>query len=342
MHVAPAWSDTTFACMGSTARLLILGGPGALPDHARRRLVELEARWSRFILGSELGRLNAADGAPVVVSADTFGVVELAVAAWRATGGRFDPTVLDALELAGYDRDFGEIAASPDNHALSPNGPTPPPEGARSPEVDRSPSGDLERHATPGCGDIELDRLVSAIRLPRGVHLDLGGIGKGHAADVLAAELLEAGADGVCVNLGGDLRVAGVALEAAGWQVDLDPALTPSSEPSHSFRLGAGAVATSTRLRRRWTRAGEPQHHIIDPGTSRPAWNGLATVTVLADRAAWAEMLAKSAFVAGPVGGAELLRAHHVTGLFVHDDGRVEELAGLEAYLLPSPPSSRA
>jgi thiamine biosynthesis lipoprotein len=318
MPVAPAWSDTTFACMGSTARLLILGGPSALQDQARRRLVELETRWSRFIHNSELCRLNAAAGAPVVVSADTFAVIELAVAAWRATGGRFDPTVLDALELAGYDRDFGQIAVSPGNDAFSPNGPARP-EGAR--------------HATPGCGEIELDRLVSAIRLPRGVHLDLGGIGKGHAADVLAAELADTGADGVCVNLGGDVRVAGVAPEAEGWHVDLDPALTPAGESARSFRLGAGAVATSTRLRRRWTRAGEPQHHIIDPGTSRPAWNGLATVTVLADRASWAEMLAKSAFVAGPVAGAELLRAHHVTGLFVRDDGRVEELAGLEAFV---------
>lgn len=312
MQAAPAWSDTTFACMGSTARLLILGGPSALPDHARHRLHELEARWSRFIPGSELCRVNAAGGAPVVVSADTFAVIELAVAAWRSTRGRFDPTVLDALERAGYDRDFSQITAS---------------------TVDRSPSGDRKGRASPGCGDIELDRLVSAVRLPRGVHLDLGGIGKGHAADVLTAELLHAGADGVCVNLGGDVRVAGVAPQGERWQLDLDPGLTRSSEPARSFRLGAGAVATSTRLRRRWTQAGEPQHHIIDPDTGRAAWNGLATVTVLADRAAWAEMLAKSAFVAGPVGGAELLRAHHVTGLFVRDDGRVEELAGLDAYL---------
>ncbi len=322
MQTAPAWSDTTFACMGSTARLLILGGPSALPDQARQRLHELEARWSRFIPGSELCRVNAAEGAPLVVSADTFAVIELAVAAWRSTRGRFDPTVLDALERAGYDRDFSQIAAS------------------RSDEIVNA-SGQAPRVPTPGCGDIELDRLVSAIRLPRGVHLDLGGIGKGHAADVLTAELRDAGADGVCVNLGGDVRVAGVAPEAAGWQVDLDPALTRSSGSARSFRLGGGAVATSTRLRRHWTRAGEPQHHLIDPDTGRPAWNDLATVTVLADRAAWAEMLAKSAFVAGPVGGAELLRAHHVTGLFVHDDGQVEELAGLDAYLAPPPAMSR-
>lgn len=326
MPLASTWSDTTFACMGSSARLLVLGGPGDLPHHAQRRLEELEDRWSRFIPTSELCRLNAADGAPVIVSAETFAVIELAVAAWRATGGRFDPTVLDALEASGYDRDFAQLAASS-------RGQTPAPSGAALSPEDRSPSGDLERSAAPGCDGIMLDRLVSAIRLPRGVHLDLGGIGKGHAADVLAAELLAAGADGVCVSLGGDVRVAGVPPEAAGWQVDLDPLLTASTAPARSFRLAEGAVTTSTRRRRAWVSGGVVQHHLIDPETSRPAWNGLAAVTVLAASAGWAEMLAKSAFVAGPVAGAELLRAQHVTGLLVHDDGRVEELAGLEAFL---------
>ncbi len=307
-----AWSDTTFACMGSTARLLVLGGPGDLPDRARLRLAGLEARWSRFVPTSELCRLNAAAGAPVVVSADTFSVIELALSAWHATAGRFDPTVLDALEAAGYDRSFDEIDGALPHGSSS---------GAR-----------LFSTATPGCAAIELDRLVSAVRLAPGLRLDLGGIGKGRAADLLAAELLEAGADGVCVNLGGDVRVEGTPPEPAGWRVDVDPTLTDGCEPARAFRLGAGGVATSTRARRAWTRAGVRQHHLIDPVTSRPAWNGLATVTVLAHSTAWAEILAKSAFVAGSAAAAELLGAHRVTGLLVHDDGRVEELPGLDAF----------
>ena len=47
-----------------------------------------------------------------MVSHETFYVVARAIGSWRATGGRFDPTVLDALEHAGYDRDFDEVAAS--------------------------------------------------------------------------------------------------------------------------------------------------------------------------------------------------------------------------------------
>ena len=73
-------------------------------------------------------------------------------------------------------------------------------------------------------------------------------------------------------------------------------------------------------------------HHLIDPRPATPSWSGLASVTVLAAEAWWAEVLAKAAFVAGPERGAELLRAQGVTGLFVHDDGRVEELKGLGAF----------
>ncbi|MGZ4690642.1 MAG: FAD:protein FMN transferase [Acidimicrobiia bacterium] len=307
--VAPAWSDTVFPCMGSTARLLVLGGPPDLPQRARDRLDQLESLWSRFQATSELCRLNAAGGSPVMVSRETFDVIALAVDLWRATEGRFDPTVLDALESLGYDRDFDAIEGEPDGPPAAPVRPAPGP--------------------TEGCAAIQLEPLVPAVRLPLGVRLDLGGIGKGRAADLVTAELLAAGASGVCVNLGGDVRVSGTPPDPPGWRVDLDATLAPG----RSFRLGEGAVATSTRLRRTWTRGGEAQHHLIDPHSGLPAWSGLASVTVLAEGAAPAEVLAKAAFVAGPTAGAALLAEREVTGLFVHDDGRVDELDGLEAFL---------
>jgi len=316
--VASAWSDTVFPSMGSTARILLLGGPADLPDLARRRLGALEALWSRFQPTSELCRLNAAGGAPVMVSAETYDVIALAVSCWRSTGGRFDPTVIDALERAGYDRDFSQVerVGAPTPVAAAPGGDPDGDPGARS-------------EGAPGCADIELTPLVPAVRLPVGVRLDLGGIGKGRAADLLTQELLAAGADGVCVNLGGDVRVSGTAPTRAGWQIDFDDTLASS----RSFLLGEGAVATSTRVKRAWVQEGEAQHHLVDPRSGRPAWSGLSTVTVLASDAATAEVLAKAAFVAGPAAGAALLSDHQVTGLFVHDDGRVDELPGLEVFL---------
>ena len=55
-------------------------------------------------------------------------------------------------------------------------------------------------------------------------------------------------------------------------------------------------------------------------------------MTVLSSEAWWAEVLAKAAFVAGPTTGRALLASHGVTGLLVRDDGRVDELEGLEAF----------
>jgi FAD:protein FMN transferase len=300
---APAWSDTRRRAMGTAARVLVLGGPAELPTRAWARIEALEARWSRFRPASELCRLNAAGGAPVVVSHETYYVVARAIGSWRATHGWFDPTVLDALEQAGYDRDFAALTddREPDERCAEP---------------------------APGCAGIEMLPLLSAVQLPAGVRIDLGGIGKGHAADLLVDELLAAGAEGACVDLGGDVRVGGTGPDEGTWRIDLDPALAPG----RSFRLAEGAVATSTSTRRAWTRRGLAQHHLIDPRRGAPATSGLRSVTVVAAEAATAEVLAKAAFVAGPEAGRALLAEHGVTGLLVDDGGRVELLPGLEAF----------
>lgn len=295
-----------FHAMGTDVEVIVVDGPDGAAADAQRQIDALEARWSRFLPDSELSRLNAAAGAPAVVSRLTFDLVQRAVGAWRLTNGRFDPTVLPSLEAAGYDRTFEDVARDAPDRV------------------------DATRPA-PGCGGIELDPVVRAVRLPPGVRLDLGGIGKGYAADLVARELRGAGAAGVCVNLGGDLLVAGEPPDGApAWVVAVD-------DPSGADRFGAlallqGGVATSTRLRRAWRRAGRDLHHLLDPASGEPAAGGLASVTVLAAEAWWAEVLAKAAFVAGPSDGARLVVEHGATGLLVHDDGRVDELDGLDAF----------
>jgi thiamine biosynthesis lipoprotein len=185
----------------------------------------------------------------------------------------------------------------------------------------------------PGCGDIELDDLVRAVRLPLGVTIDLGGIGKGAAADEVSAVLLAAGVPGVTgvlVNLGGDLRARGAAPAPNGWVVDVDDPLRTGR--AGLLALGEGAVATSTRLRRTWTRGDRSLHHLIDPRTGAPADTGLASVTVVAGEAWRAEVLAKAAFVAGAREGAALVGAAGATGLLVTDDGDVVALPGLDRF----------
>jgi thiamine biosynthesis lipoprotein len=305
-----------FRAMGTDVEVLAWAAEGAegvgedAGELAAGAVERLEARWSRFRSTSELSRLNAAGGAPVIVSSETCALVEHAVDAWRTTGGLYDPTILAALEAAGYDRSFEDLerAGAAADPAASPL-------------------------AAPGCAGISVDRLVGAVRLPVGVTIDLGGIGKGYAADLVAAELMVAPSArwrGVLVNLGGDLRAAGDAPPPAGWIVAVDDPFATGR--TGLLSLAAGAIATSTRLRRTWTRGGEDRHHLIDPRTGAPARSGLASVTVVAGEGWRAEVLAKAAFVAGAASAAAVIEGARATGLLVSDEGDVQELAGLAAF----------
>ena len=77
--------------MGTQVELLTVGTPSAALAAARRRLVELEARWSRFRPESEIGTLNRTAGEPVAVSPETLTLLALAVLGWQATAGGSTP-----------------------------------------------------------------------------------------------------------------------------------------------------------------------------------------------------------------------------------------------------------
>ncbi len=297
-------SERRLRVMGSDAHIVLDGDPRLL-DVAQRRLAELEARWSRFLPTSEISRLNGSAGALTVVSAETYRLVSLAVDAWRATSGRFDPTVLGDVIRAGYDCSFEQLNARRAHAPLS----------------------GLSR----GAGGIVLMPSVSAVALPPGIAIDPGGIGKGLAADLLAEELIAAGAAGVCVNVGGDLRVGGTWGGEEAWLVAVDPA--DDGHPVAYVELGAGAVATTTRRRRTWTIAGSEYHHVIDPSTGAPSDAGVASIAVLAGECWWAEVLAKAAFVAGAVDALSVIDEAGAAGLVVDRDGRARHSSGLARYL---------
>jgi thiamine biosynthesis lipoprotein len=298
--------------MGTDVHVIVVTADSAEPhdlaellvEQAFVRLEQLEGRWSRFRPESELCRINAAGGVPLVVAPITFELLRHAVASWRRTDGACDPTVAPSVVAAGYDRDFASVDA--DGPALEP-GPVGP---------------------APGCGDIVLDPIVRSIRLPPGVTLDLGGVAKGFAADVVAEELRDAGAAGVCVNLGGDLRVLGTAPKADAWVVEVEEA-----DDRPRLALTAGGIATTSRRRRTWRRGDRDYHHVVDPRTGAPADVPWLAATVVAGRARDAEALAKAAFLAPDVATASaVLQRNDATGLLVDGDGQSIALDGFEAF----------
>jgi thiamine biosynthesis lipoprotein len=275
-------TDHRFRAMGADCHLAVVGGP---PDAARAtiaRIAQLERRWSRFLADSEVSELNRRAGTPVQVSADTALLLQRSIEAWWLTGGSFDPTVLGAMVRAGYDRTFTEVAESP-----------------------RSGASILGL----GCTDIVIDVGDDgwSAMLPAGSGFDPGGIGKGLAADLVLAELLDAGVDGACVNLGGDLRVAGTGPAGHTWTVAIDQ--PGETTPLALVGLCSGAVATSTTLLRRWEVEGRPANHVIDPVTGLPTESDVALVSVIAGEAWIAEVLATACLLRGTSRVFDLLDA---------------------------------
>ena len=290
--------------MGTDAHLIVVGGAPRLVDLAVARVRDLERRWSRFRPDSEISRANGRAGEWTTVSPETVALVERAELARRRTGGRFDPTLLHDVVAAGYDRSFDELAGSP----TGPDDDTPRPMP-------------LESTGKSG-GPVLVDRAASAILVPRGVGFDPGGMGKGFAADLVVGELLGEAAGGACVNLGGDVRVAGVGPDGGDWIISVDDPRDPGESTVAELHLADGAVATSSRCRRRWARTdGTPAHHLIDPSTHRPAETPTLAATVVASEAWVAEALAKIAFLVAPTTFVVELTRAGATGLVVTEHG---------------------
>jgi thiamine biosynthesis lipoprotein len=296
--------------MGTQVELLAVGAPSGALAAARSRLAELEARWSRFRPNSEISILNRAAGRPVVVSPETLNLLALAVIGWQASAGWFDPTVLDALEAAGYDRSFERLQADGDETAGGRPAPGP----------------------VPGLAGVQFEAEAGAVTLPTGTRVDPGGIAKGYAADLLCAQLRASGAAGVCVNVGGDLRVSGTAPRGGPWAIAVPH---PHGGQAATLELTEGAAATSSPLRRAWHAEGRVAHHLIDPHTRRPAQTGVLQVTVVAGEAWRAEVAGKAAFLAGLPDALAFATRLGAEALVVDQGGGIHLTARLQQAATP-------
>ncbi len=265
-----------------------------------------EQTLSRFRADSELNRLNQNAGEPVRVSDVLWQVLQVSLYAARQSDGIVTPSLLAALESAGYDRTF---------EALEPSA----------------------MHQRPGwmmVGDwrtIECDAATRSVCLPPGMRVDLGGIAKGWAADQAARRLAEYAP--ALIDAGGDIAISGPQINGDRWPIGVaDP-----GEPERNLEvlmIAQGAVATSGRDYRRWQRNGVWQHHIIDPRTGEPAETDVIAATVIAPNALDAEVAAKMVLILGSRAGLDWLENQStLAGLFVREGGYVIHSQRLEDYL---------
>jgi thiamine biosynthesis lipoprotein len=259
---------------------------------------EVERRCSRFDPESELRRLCAEQGSPVVVSPLLFRAVEFALSVADASGGAFDPTIGATQEARGFDRNY------------------------RTGDRLQTPADPLASYR-----DLNLDAISSTITLRRPLLLDLGAVAKGLAIDLAAIEL--APLPGFALNAGGDIRVEGLSPENEPWRIGVRDPRQPQNLLC-AVPLTTGAVCSSGGYER--VSASGHGHHLLDPATGRSP-EGLSGVTVVAPSAMVADALSTAAFVLGESAGKDFIESSGAEGVLVSRDGRTLMTKGFEVLL---------
>ena len=252
----------------------------------------LEQCWSRFIPSSDISRLNrlGPDGGALVVDPTTVVLLESMIAGFRTTVGRFDPSILRTMIAEGYSSSF-EV---PDR-------------------ISSVSAGVTRRGALL---DLVIDPVEHIVEVPSGLVIDPGGIGKGLAADLAVSRLLNSGLGGAMVEIGGDLAMAGVSIDPAGWLVDIEHP-DPARGVLCSLAVSGGGVATSSVISRRWVHEGSERHHQIDPSTCTASDTDLTAVTVIAPTGWLAEVHATAALGAGSGSVIQYLEDRDLSGVAV-------------------------
>lgn len=229
-------------------------------------------KYSRFDDNSELSNLNRSKGEWVNLSDEFLYLIEYMLKMAAETDGAFDPTVIDFLELYGYDKnyDFSKL---------------------EKPELDSLVKKIAKERDS--WKEIELDKINNLIKLKPNQRIDLGGIGKGYAIDCAYNKLNELG--DFLIDAGGDIRAKGLNDKKELWKVDL---LTQTQGGEKkvvgAIELNNESISSSGS----WARRFKSFHHLINPKTGLPQ-NTFSTVFVQAPTAIESDTWATALFVAG-------------------------------------------
>jgi len=266
----------------------------------------LERMLSTWIPTSELSQVNGSAGKqPVVVSPETLTLVRLSLQIGEMTDGAFNIALGPAIEAW--------------NVSVEPRLPA---------------AAELEALKTfVDLRAVHADVWARTVFLERsGMRIDVGGIGKGYAADQAAAVMKKAGAQAGVVALAGDIKTFGRLPGDHGFPVGIRH---PRREDAVLawVDLQDEAISTAGDYERFFEKDGLRYHHILDPATLRPA-RGCQSVTVIAKDGVWADGLDTGVFVLGPERGMALIEhLDDIEAIIVDAEGRVHLSSGLRGRI---------
>lgn len=184
----------------------------------------------------------------------------------------------------------------------------------------------------PLIGSHHLQLSGNAATLDAGCAIDLGGIAKGYASDVIARLYRERGIEGGWVSLGGNVYAHGTKPDGSFWNVAVrDPQDTTGT--AAMVQLSNQFAVTSGGYQRYFTAEdGTVYQHILDPKTGIPAMSDLLSVTIVSDNGAMADAYSTALYVMGESGAIDFWREHRTEFdmILITADGRLLYTEGLD------------
>ena len=135
------------------------------------------------------------------------------------------------------------------------------------------------------------------ITVPKGMEIDLGGLGKEYAVDKAGKLAAEATAQPVLINFGGDLLATKTPLSRDAWHVGVEA--IGGSDKTGLIKIKAGGIATSGDENRYLERDGKRYSHVLNPKTGRSVTDAPKSITVAAPSCIEAGFLSTLAMLHG-------------------------------------------
>ena len=279
-------------------------GTKKLYDGAFTLLRKIDSEFNVNDKTSFVSRVNEAAGlSPVAVSGSVFFVIKKALSYAEKSGGDFDPAIGPLVRLWGIGTENQKV---PTKKEIS------------------------EALPLVNWKNVILNEDEKTVYLAqKGMSLDLGGIAKGYAADVLAEYLSEKKVKRAVINLGGNVYALGSKPDGSKWRVGIKNPFENETEPCAVVEFEKNmSVVTSGSYERFMKVNGKTYHHILNPHTGYPAEGSVLGATIVNASSCDADALSTIAFIQGEKRFSEW----SVDSVFIKKDGTVS----VSKNLMPS------
>lgn len=166
-----------------------------------------------------------------------------------------------------------------------------------------------------------------------GMMLDLGAVGKGYGCDRAAEYLKGTDAAGACVALGGSIVVYGSKPDGTAWKVGVKDPRAGEGTTMGVLSFGDGKtafVSTSGDYEKYFEQDGRRYHHILDPRTGYPAWNGTIAATVVCDNGLTSDALSTLCMLMDVDAAMEIVQEYGADAVLIDKHKNVYVSEGLK------------